>query len=79
VVDLILKSGVAKYMEFKSVKTGVIWNGNEFMPVPCNKSEIFQSKTIAMKDKRLLMRFIEVCSKLEDEVPDLSFTAFATE
>jgi RAB protein geranylgeranyltransferase component A len=30
VVDLLLRSGVAKYMEFKSVKSGIIWNGEAF-------------------------------------------------
>jgi RAB protein geranylgeranyltransferase component A len=64
VVDKLVQSGVADYLEFRSVRTGVMWTGSAFEVVPCNKAEIFQAANITMLEKRLLMRFIENCQKM---------------
>ena len=75
VVDWLIQSGVSAYLEFKPVLSGLLWAGDHFEEVPCNKSQIFQDQRLTMIEKRLLMRFIEHCMKLfESEFdPNSSF------
>ncbi len=64
---LTVKSGVGRYLEFMPLKSSFIFLANKkntegtLERVPMNKAEIFQSKTISPIEKRLLMKFIQLC------------------
>jgi hypothetical protein len=64
---LAVKSGVGRYLEFMPLKSSYIYLTNKkntegaLERVPMNKAEIFQSKTISPIEKRLLMKFIQLC------------------
>jgi Rab proteins geranylgeranyltransferase component A len=64
VVDWTVNCGVSTYLEFKPLETGVLWDQEGVRRVPCNKSEIFADEKLSVVEKRLLMKFIEFCSKL---------------
>jgi RAB protein geranylgeranyltransferase component A len=42
-VDKLVQSGVAEYLEFRSVRTGVLWTGTSFQAVPCNAAELYST------------------------------------
>lgn len=67
VVDWTVNCGVSLYLEFKPLEAGVIWDRNGIRRVPCNKSEIFANEALSVVEKRLLMKFIEFCSKSIEE------------
>lgn len=64
-VDSMIQGGVSQYLEFKPVVSGVMWQGERFAQLPCNKSEIFQNQDISLREKRALMRFLEAIPTLE--------------
>jgi RAB protein geranylgeranyltransferase component A len=58
----LLKSGVADYLEFKSLE-GLLWLENSdscLEPVPCSKNDVFASKLLSPMDKRRLMKFLQL-------------------
>ena len=55
------------YLEFKPLEAGVLLDRNGVRRVPCNKSEIFSDTTLTVVEKRILMKFIEYCSKLIED------------
>ena len=76
VVDWTVNCGVSLYLEFKPLEAGVLWDRNGIRRVPCNKSEIFADTALSHVEKRMLMKFIEYCSKLIEEAnyePDYKF------
>jgi RAB protein geranylgeranyltransferase component A len=74
-VEGMLASGVADYLEFKTVE-GLYWllnnnnnntnnsttggGGNELSRVPCSKNDVFGTKLLKPMDKRRLMKFIQL-------------------
>eukprot|EP01067_Filipodium_phascolosomae_P009181 Filipodium_phascolosomae@DN8118_c0_g1_i1.p1 len=58
-VDALIRSGAAKYLEFNAVNGLQVLDSalGELMPVPFNKSAVFQSSQLALLEKRQLMRF----------------------
>ena len=58
-VDDLIASDVAKYLEFKAVEKSVLHVDGAFHPVPCSKSEIFASSIIKPLEKRKLMKFLK--------------------
>ncbi|CAG9317246.1 unnamed protein product [Blepharisma stoltei] len=82
VVDYLLACGIAQYIEFKSVKSGMLWTQDGFRQVPCNKSEIFQDEKLNVVEKRKLMKIVEHCTKLlegEDFDPNQDFKSLLEE
>lgn len=71
-IDLLVASGVHKYLEFKLLASSYIYSraSGKLLPVPASRSDIFQNKTLGPLDKRALMRFIKACTDgtLEAEV-----------
>eukprot|EP00029_Vermamoeba_vermiformis_P006908 TRINITY_DN2838_c0_g1_i1.p1 TRINITY_DN2838_c0_g1~~TRINITY_DN2838_c0_g1_i1.p1 ORF type:complete len:539 (+),score=162.50 TRINITY_DN2838_c0_g1_i1:52-1617(+) len=57
-VDLLIRSGVARYLEFRCLEHTYLYQNNTLQLVPCSKSDIFSNKSISLLDKRTLMKFI---------------------
>lgn len=65
-VQLLVKSGVAKYMEFKCLQGAYLEKDGEILRVPASKQDVFQSEEISLIEKRLLMKFISVILNEDD-------------
>jgi len=62
-VDVLVKSGTFRYLEFLCGKNTFIVDGNRLQLVPCSKKDIFRSKDISLIEKRQLMQFISTISQ----------------
>lgn len=70
-VDLLVKSNVARYHEFKNNIRILCMIGDEIHIMPCRRNEVFTSPLLSnLADKRRLMKFIELCVKYEPEGGD---------
>jgi hypothetical protein len=59
-VQGMLASGVAEYLEFKSLE-GLHWlQDGKLSRVPCSKGDVFGTKLLAPMDKRRLMKFMQL-------------------
>jgi RAB protein geranylgeranyltransferase component A len=59
-VQGMLASGVAEYLEFKSLE-GLHWlQDGKLHRVPCSKGDVFGTKLFKLLDKRRLMKFMQV-------------------
>ncbi|KAJ3023935.1 hypothetical protein HKX48_009143 [Thoreauomyces humboldtii] len=57
-VELLVTSGVGKYLEFKVLEQIYLsWNG-ELELVPGSKEDVFSNSTVSLVDKRRLMKFL---------------------
>merc|ERR1719331_2247774 len=57
-VDVLVESGVARYLEFQGLKSARVLSTDGLLSVPMTKSEIFQDPVLTLPEKRTLMRFI---------------------
>jgi RAB protein geranylgeranyltransferase component A len=57
-VDYFVKSGVANYLEFKSMDGITYVDKNEVFPVPSSKSDMFNSKFFNPAEKRIMTKFM---------------------
>ena len=64
-VDMIVRSTVTKYLEFKAVNKIVTVLGGELTSVPASRADVFTSKTVSVLEKRLLMRFVSFVMDME--------------
>lgn len=73
-VELLVKSNVARYHEFKNNIRILSMVNDELHVMPCRRSDVFTSPLFEdLLDKRRLMKFIEMCIKLDlDAGPDES-------
>eukprot|EP00297_Palpitomonas_bilix_P003496 CAMPEP_0113869052 /NCGR_PEP_ID=MMETSP0780_2-20120614/1327_1 /TAXON_ID=652834 /ORGANISM="Palpitomonas bilix" /LENGTH=558 /DNA_ID=CAMNT_0000854197 /DNA_START=50 /DNA_END=1726 /DNA_ORIENTATION=+ /assembly_acc=CAM_ASM_000599 len=60
-VNTLLKGGVGNYLEFQLISSLHLYSGDAFETVPSSKSDVFQTKTISMLEKRKLMKFMHAC------------------
>ncbi|CAK9000883.1 Rab proteins geranylgeranyltransferase component A (Rab escort protein homolog) (REP) [Durusdinium trenchii] len=59
-VDSLVRSGVARYLEFKPLdETYMLDVDDHVLAVPCSKAAVFKSKDLSMMEKRQLMRFLQ--------------------
>nr|CAG8558798.1 9928_t:CDS:10 [Entrophospora candida] len=67
-VELLITSGVGRYIEFKALDKTYIYSEKEdnFDKVPCSKEDVFTSQTIPLIDKRKLMRFLYFALEYEN-------------
>jgi len=70
-VNTMVRSGIGRYMEFKSIEGLYMGVSQEHMSssdtekftrVPCLKGDMVKSKMLNVIEKRLLMRFIQYCT-----------------
>lgn len=57
-VDVLVESGVSRYLEFQGLKSARVLTRQGLMSVPLTKSEIFQDPVLTLSEKRTLMRFM---------------------
>lgn len=73
-VDLLVKSNVSRYHEFKNNSRILSMIDQQIHVMPCNRSEVFTSPLLTdLIDKRKLMKFIELCIKFEPDENSDSF------
>ncbi|KAM9700172.1 LOW QUALITY PROTEIN: rab proteins geranylgeranyltransferase component A 1, partial [Menidia menidia] len=66
-VDLLIKSNVSRYAEFKNVSRVLTYRHGNVEQVPCSRADVFASRQLSVVEKRKLMRFLTSC--LEGEEP----------
>ena len=73
-VELLIKSNISRYTEFKSVSRVLTVLNGILEHVPSSRSDVFTTKHISVIEKRILMKFINFCVNYE-ATPD-AFEAF---
>lgn len=58
-VSGLLTSGVADYLEFKSLEGVYYYEDQRLSVVPCSKNDVFSSTLLSPMDKRRLMKFLQ--------------------
>lgn len=68
-IDLLIKSNVSRYAEFKNVTRILSFREGKIEQVPCSRADVFNSKELTMIEKRMLMKFLTFCLDYEQH-PD---------
>ncbi|XP_015788928.1 rab proteins geranylgeranyltransferase component A [Tetranychus urticae] len=71
-VNLLVSSNICRYLSFRSIERilSCLPGTDELMDVPCTRQDIFNDSYTSLIEKRVLMRFIQLCLELERR-PDL--------
>lgn len=71
-VDLLIQTGVGHYLSFRPVDATFLYLsspesslGEGLQKVPASRSDVFQSKSLSMVEKRLLMRFLKAQASID--------------
>ncbi|XP_078544594.1 rab proteins geranylgeranyltransferase component A 1 isoform X1 [Lissotriton helveticus] len=64
-IDLLIKSSVSRYVEFKNVTRILTFHEEKVEQVPCSRADVFNSKQLTMVEKRMLMKFLTFCAEYE--------------
>ncbi|CAH6789555.1 rab proteins geranylgeranyltransferase component A 2 [Phodopus roborovskii] len=79
-IDLLIKSNVSRYAEFKNVTRILAFREGKVEQVPCSRADVFNSKELTMVEKRMLMKFLTFCLDYEqhsDEYQDFEQRSFS--
>ncbi|XP_012502591.1 PREDICTED: rab proteins geranylgeranyltransferase component A 1 [Propithecus coquereli] len=68
-IDLLIKSNVSRYAEFKNITRILAFREGRVEQVPCSRADVFNSKQLTMVEKRMLMKFLTFCMEFEEH-PD---------
>ncbi|KAL6034157.1 hypothetical protein STEG23_000464, partial [Scotinomys teguina] len=68
-IDLLIKSNVSRYAEFKNITRILAFRDGVVEQVPCSRADVFNSKRLTMVEKRMLMKFLTFCMEYEEH-PD---------
>ncbi|NXT73708.1 RAE1 geranylgeranyltransferase, partial [Zapornia atra] len=68
-IDLLIKSNVSRYAEFKNVTQILAFREGKVEQVPCSRADVFNSQQLTMVEKRMLMKFLTFCLDYEQH-PD---------
>ncbi|ORZ25121.1 hypothetical protein BCR42DRAFT_314577 [Absidia repens] len=76
-VEILIRSGVGRYMEFKSVDDMYVFDHDDHRleKVPGSKEDIFVNKSISLIDKRKLMKFLKFTVDEEKDMELLKVSA----
>uniref|UniRef100_A0A1A7XRM5 Rab proteins geranylgeranyltransferase component A n=1 Tax=Iconisemion striatum TaxID=60296 RepID=A0A1A7XRM5_9TELE len=66
-VDLLIKSNVSRYAEFKNVTRILTYHHGNVEQVPCSRADVFASRQLSVVEKRKLMRFLTSCMEETEE------------
>ncbi|XP_067465170.1 rab proteins geranylgeranyltransferase component A 1 isoform X1 [Thunnus thynnus] len=66
-VDLLIKSNVSRYAEFKNVTRILTYRHGNVEQVPCSRADVFASRQLTVVEKRKLMRFLTSCAEETEE------------
>ena len=58
-VETLIQSGVGRYFDCTSIESTFVVSDQQLFQVPCSKTDIFKTKLLHMKEKRLLMKFLQ--------------------
>ncbi|CAB1315906.1 unnamed protein product [Coregonus sp. 'balchen'] len=64
-VDLLIKSNVSRYAEFKNITRILTYRDGKVEQVPCSRADVFGSKQLTVVEKRMLMKFLTFCLDFE--------------
>ena len=64
-VDVLVRSDVARYLEFQAVKQLLSPREGKMEPVPCSRADLFSTKEVSMPEKRKMMKFLTFCAEFE--------------
>uniref|UniRef100_A0A3B3DAD5 Rab proteins geranylgeranyltransferase component A n=1 Tax=Oryzias melastigma TaxID=30732 RepID=A0A3B3DAD5_ORYME len=73
-VDLLIRSNVSRYTEFKNVTRILTYRHGNLEQVPCSRADVFASRQLSVVEKRKLMRFLTSC--MEETETELYKAAF---
>ncbi|XP_061862846.1 rab proteins geranylgeranyltransferase component A 1 isoform X3 [Colius striatus] len=79
-IDLLIKSNVSRYAEFKNATRILAFREGKVEQVPCSRADVFNSRQLTMVEKRMLMKFLTFCLDYEqhpDEYQDYENGTFA--
>ncbi|XP_035397052.1 rab proteins geranylgeranyltransferase component A 1 [Cygnus atratus] len=79
-IDLLIKSNVSRYAEFKNATRILAFREGKVEQVPCSRADVFNSRQLTMVEKRMLMKFLTFCLDFEqhpDEFQDYKNSTFA--
>ncbi|XP_004685683.1 PREDICTED: rab proteins geranylgeranyltransferase component A 1 [Condylura cristata] len=65
-IDLLIKSNVSRYAEFKNITRILAFREGKVEQVPCSRADVFNSKQLTMVEKRMLMKFLTFCMEYEE-------------
>lgn len=68
-VETLIRSGVGRYLEFKSVDDIYILNQGSLEKVPSSKEDVFTNKSVSLIEKRKLMKFLTFAMDYEETNP----------
>lgn len=68
-VETLIRSGVGRYLEFKSVDDIYILDDNSLVKVPSSKEDVFTNKSVSLIEKRKLMKFLTFAMDFEETDP----------
>uniref|UniRef100_A0A8D3DZS1 Rab proteins geranylgeranyltransferase component A n=1 Tax=Scophthalmus maximus TaxID=52904 RepID=A0A8D3DZS1_SCOMX len=66
-VDLLIKSNVSRYAEFKNITRILTYRNGNTEQVPCSRADVFASRQLSVVEKRKLMRFLTSCVEETEE------------
>ncbi|RXN05851.1 rab s geranylgeranyltransferase component A 2-like protein [Labeo rohita] len=78
-VDLLIKSNVSRYAEFKNIGRILTCRNGKVEQVPCSRADVFASKQLTVVEKRMLMKLLTFCLDFEqhpEEYEDYSEKPF---
>lgn len=68
-VNLLITSNISRYAEFRAVDRVLTKVDDTIKPIPCSRADVFNSKSVNMLEKRLLMKVLTgIVSPEENEV-----------
>uniref|UniRef100_A0A8C5TUY5 Rab proteins geranylgeranyltransferase component A n=1 Tax=Malurus cyaneus samueli TaxID=2593467 RepID=A0A8C5TUY5_9PASS len=79
-IDLLIKSNVSRYAEFKNATRVLAFREGKVEQVPCSRADVFNSRQLTMVEKRMLMKFLTFCLDYEqhpEEYQDYESSTFA--
>ncbi|KAM8997523.1 rab proteins geranylgeranyltransferase component A 1 isoform 2-T2 [Ara ararauna] len=79
-IDLLIKSNVSRYAEFKNATRILAFREGKVEQVPCSRADVFNSRQLTMVEKRMLMKFLTFCLDYEqhpEEYQDYENSTFA--
>ncbi|NXS08385.1 RAE1 geranylgeranyltransferase, partial [Neodrepanis coruscans] len=65
-IDLLIKSNVSRYAEFKNATRVLAFRQGTVQQVPCSRADVFNSRQLTMVEKRMLMKFLTFCLDYEE-------------
>ncbi|XP_053811810.1 rab proteins geranylgeranyltransferase component A 1 isoform X1 [Vidua chalybeata] len=64
-IELLIKSNVSRYAEFKNATRVLAFREGKVEQVPCSRADVFNSRQLTMVEKRMLMKFLTFCLDYE--------------